>query len=100
MHSAVWYLIAALCAGCGVLLLVAPGAIPRLESALNRRCGAREVSALRLGLRGEQHAEAWLNRPVGERRLEWDGWLRSRPRLSGAGLLALAALLVALAGAG
>ncbi len=91
---------ALLCAAAGAVLVLAPGALPRIEALLNRTWGGRTLFTVRLGLEGERSAEEILNRPVLTRAVYWDHWLRRHPRVIGAVLLGLAAALPAWAIAG
>ena len=96
-----WLLLSAFpCAAAGAVLLVAPGALPRIEAALNRTWGGRTLFTVRPGLQGERSAEEILNRPVLTRSVYWDHWLRRHPRVIGVLLLGLAAALLAWAVAG
>lgn len=76
----------------GLLMVLFPNALDRLERALNRPVGERRVMSLRAGLPGEQDIEEILNRPVLNRAIYWDRWLRRQPRALGALLLAAAVL--------
>lgn len=81
----------------GLLMLLFPQLLDRVEHVLNRSVGSRPVLSLRAGLPGERHIEEVLNRPVLWRAIYWDLWVRRRPRAVGAALLAAAALCVAAA---
>lgn len=80
----------------GLLMVLFPGTLERLEHTLNRPVGERPVLSLRAGIPGEQGIEEVLNRPVLERAIYWDQWIRRQPRALGALLLAAAALCFAL----
>ena len=90
------WLIAAPCAALGALMLLLPGALPRIEEFLNRDLGSREVFALRLGLSFEKRLEQRLNAAVLQESVVWDGALRRHPRVTGASLCVVAALLMAI----
>jgi hypothetical protein len=77
----------------GLVFLLFPDRIARLEERLNAPWGDREVTALRLGLRAEQDIEQAINRTVLDQQLTWDGWARSHPRFVGIALCLVAALL-------
>lgn len=77
----------------GILFLLFPNWISRLEEMLNAPWGDRELTALRIGLRGEQAAEQLINRPILDRKITWDGWAKQHPRLVGAVLCLVAALI-------
>jgi hypothetical protein len=51
------------------------------------------VTALRLGLNAEQAIEQAINRNVLDKQLTWDGWAKRHPRLVGAALCLVAAVL-------
>jgi hypothetical protein len=51
------------------------------------------VTALRLGLPAEQDIERVINRSVLDQKLTWDGWARNHPRIVGAVLCLVAAVL-------
>jgi hypothetical protein len=70
----------------GVLFLLFPHAIERLEDRLNAPWGEREVTALRLGLNGEQAIEQAINRNVLDKEVTWDGWAKRHPRFVGSAL--------------
>ena len=70
----------------GLLFLLFPDAIERLETRLNAPWGDREVTALRLGLNGEQAIEQAINRNVLDKQLTWDGWAKKHPRFVGVAL--------------
>jgi len=77
----------------GLVFLLFPERIIHLEDRLNAPWGDREVTALRLGLRGEQTVEQAINRNVLDKQLSWDGWARKHPRSVGIALCLAAALL-------
>ena len=77
----------------GMVFLFFPDRMVQLEAWLNAPWGNREVASLRFGLRGEQTLEQAINRDVLTTPLVWDGWLRQHPRLVGAALCLVAALL-------
>ena len=77
----------------GLVFLLFPNQIHRLEETLNAPWGEREVTALRLGLRGEESIEQTLNRRVLDKQLTWDGWARKHPRVVGITLCLVAAAL-------
>lgn len=79
----------------GLLMVLFPQVLDRLERALNRPVGERPVFSLRAGIPGERQAEAILNRPVLGRAVYWDRWIRRRPRAFGIALVAAAALCLA-----
>ena len=81
----------------GLLLLLAPGALERLEQALNSPVGGRTLMSLRAGIPRERDIENVLNRPVLGRAIYWDQWIRRRPRSVGVLLLAAAAAFMAAA---
>jgi hypothetical protein len=85
------FVIAAATGLVGLIFLLFPQRIGPLEDILNAHWGNRELTALRLGLRGEQALERVLNRPVLDRNITWDGWARRHPRRVGAVLCLLAA---------
>jgi hypothetical protein len=94
MDESVLRLIASLCGATGILLLIRPAWLEQIERALNREFGRTEVFALRTNLPVEHRVERWLNTPVGTRSVHWDDALRRHPRATGAGLCALALLLL------
>jgi hypothetical protein len=77
----------------GLIFLLFPDRIHRLEDKLNAPWGDREVISLRLGLSGEQDIEQTINRNVLEKQLTWDGWTKKHPRVVGAALCLVAAVL-------
>jgi hypothetical protein len=77
----------------GLLFLLFPNSIERLEMHLNAPWGDREVTALRLGLNAEQAIEQAINRNVLDKQLTWDGWAKRHPRLVGAALCLVAVVL-------
>ena len=77
----------------GLIFLLFPDRISRLEDKLNAPWGDREVMSLRLGLRGEQAIEQTINRNVLDQKITWDGWARQYPRFVGAALCLVAVLL-------
>jgi hypothetical protein len=77
----------------GLLFLLFPGSIQRLEAWLNAPWGEREVTALRLGLNGEQAIEQAINRNVLDTQLTWDAWTKRHPRIVGTALCLVAAVL-------
>ena len=77
----------------GLVFLLFPGSIKHLEEKLNAPWGNREVMALRFGLRAEQAIEQTINRNVLDKQLTWDGWTKRHPRVVGAALCLVAALL-------
>jgi hypothetical protein len=85
------FLIAAATGFVGLIFLLMPQRIGALEEVLNAPWGGRELTALRLGLRGEQDLEQFLNRPVLTRMITWDAWARRHPRSVGAVLCLVAA---------
>ena len=70
----------------GVVFLLFPDRIIRLEERLNAPWGDREVAALRLGLNSEQAIEQAINRNVLDKQLSWDGWAKKHPRFVGIAL--------------
>ncbi len=80
----------------GMLMVLFPALLERLEQGLNRPVGGRPVVSIRAGLPGEQDIEKVLNRPVLMKSIYWDQWIRRQPRAFGALLLAAAALCVAM----
>jgi len=93
MTHAVCVVLACVCAVGGGVLVFAPGALPWIESMLNRRWEGGTVFAIRLGLDGERAAEERLNRPVLDHAIYWDGWIRRHPRAAGLAVLCFAAAL-------
>jgi hypothetical protein len=77
----------------GLIFLLFPDRILRLEDKLNAPWGDREVMSLRLGLRGEQAIEQTINRNVLDKQLTWDGWTKKHPRVVGAALCLVAAVM-------
>ena len=77
----------------GLVFLLIPDRIVRLEAMLNAPWGDREVTALRLGVRGEHDIEQAINRNVLDKRLTWDSWTKDHPRTVGMLLCLVAALL-------
>lgn len=77
----------------GLLFLLFPGSVKRLEEMLNAPWGDREIMSLRLGLRSEQAIEQTINRNVLDQEISWDGWTKRHPRLVG---LALCLVSIAL----
>ena len=77
----------------GLVFLLFPDHIHRLEETLNAPWGEREVTALRLGLRGEETIEQTLNQSVLDKQLTWDGWAKEHPRVVGIALCLVAAML-------
>jgi hypothetical protein len=77
----------------GLVFLLFPNRISHLEDKLNAPWGDREVISLRLGLRGEQAIEQTINRNVLDKQLTWDGWTKKHPRVVGAALCLVAAVL-------
>lgn len=77
----------------GLVLLLFPDRISRLEDKLNAPWGDRELTALRIGMPGEQAVEQVINRNVLDQKISWDGWARRYPRLVGAALCLVAVLL-------
>lgn len=94
MHIALLAAVTLLCVITGALLVFFPATARRIEIALNRTWGDRELFGLRLRLPGEQRAETWLNQPLDGGSIRWDGWVRSHPRASGLLLWGIAGLLV------
>ena len=74
----------------GILFLLFPDRIRRLEAWLNAPWGNREVVAMRFGTGGEKALERVINREVLSRQIVWDGCSRQYPRLVGAALCLLA----------
>lgn len=74
----------------GIAFLFFPHRIKQLEARLNAPWGSRELTSLRLGVRGEQAVEQVMNRDVLSRLIVWDGWLQRNPRLVGVALCLLA----------
>jgi hypothetical protein len=79
----------------GLLMVLFPKALPRVEQALNRPVGGRSLMALRAGIPAEKEIEEVLNRPVLMRAIYWDQWIRRQPRAVGVLMLAAAALCIA-----
>lgn len=77
----------------GLIMLLYPEVIDRIENKLNSPWGDTEILNLRLGLAGEKTAETILNKPVLQHSIVWDAWSRQHPRLTG-GLLCLCALIL------
>ena len=77
----------------GLVFLLFPDQINRLEDKINAPWGNREVTALRLGLRGEQVIEQTINRNVLDKQLSWDGWAKKHPRVAGIALCLVSAML-------
>ena len=77
----------------GLVFLLFPGRIHRLEARLNAPWGDREVTALRLGVQGEQEIEQAINRNVLDTQLTWDAWTKRHPRIVGTALCLVAAVL-------
>jgi len=77
----------------GLIFLLIPDRIHRLEDKLNAPWGDREVISLRLGLSGEQDIEQTINRNVLDKCITWDGWAKQHPRIVGIALCLVAALL-------
>ena len=77
----------------GLVFLLFPGSIKRLEDRLNAPWGDQEIISLRLGLRSEQAIEQTINRNVLDQKISWDGWTKRYPRVVGAALCLVAALL-------
>jgi len=67
----------------GIVFLLFPDQVAKLESRLNATWGEQEIGAVRLGLPGEQRLEQALNRSVPEKRVTWDRWAHNHPRLTG-----------------
>ena len=80
----------------GLLIVLFPGLLERLERALNRPVGERPVLSLRAGIPGERDVEKVINRPVLMKAIYWDQWIRRQPRVLGVLLLAAAALCMAM----
>lgn len=78
----------------GLLMVLFPQMLDRVERALNRPVGERPVLSLRAGLPREREIEALLNRPVLRRAIYWDHWIRRQPRVLGALLLAVGLCIV------
>lgn len=97
MSEAVTVAIGLFVAAVGVLLVLVPGAMARVEEVMNAPLGRTYVFALRLGSRCEEVLEEPLNRPILQRGVYWDGFVRRRPRLAGA-LFLLAGVAVTLLG--
>ncbi len=74
----------------GILFLCFPAWIGRLEEGLNAPWGGREIGAVRLGLSAEENVEQIINRDVLARRVTWDGWAKSHPRVIGVALCLVA----------
>ncbi len=70
----------------GLLFLLFPGSVKRLEEMLNAPWGDREIMSLRLGLRSEQAIEQTINRNVLDQKISWDGWTKRYPRVVGIAL--------------
>ena len=77
----------------GLVFLLFPDQINRLEDKINAPWGNREVTALRLGLRGEQAIEQTINSNVLDKQLTWDGWAKKHPRVVGIALCLFSAML-------
>jgi hypothetical protein len=77
----------------GLIFLLFPDRIKHLEDKLNAPWGDQEVTALRIGMPGEQAVEQVINRNVLDQKVTWDGWTRNHPRIVGAVLCLVAAVL-------
>ena len=77
----------------GLVFLLFPDQINRLEDKINAPWDNREVTALRLGLHGEQAIEQTINRNVLDKQLTWDGWAKKYPRFVGAAFCLLSVVL-------
>ena len=77
----------------GLVFLLFPDRISRLEDKLNAPWGDRELTALRIGMPGEEAVEQVINRNVLDQKVTWDGWTRQYPRFVGAALCLVAVLL-------
>ena len=77
----------------GLIFLLFPDRISSLEDKLNAPWGNQEVTALRIGMPGEQAFEQVINRNVLDQKVTWDGWTRQYPRLFGIALCLVAVLL-------
>ena len=92
--------VAALVGLWGLVFLLFPRGVARIEKKLNSAWGEREVLSIRLGVPGERPAERVLNKPVLARAFYWDRWAHSYPRLTGAVMCIVAALLWVFAAGG
>ena len=77
----------------GLVFLLFPDRVHRLEARLNAPWGNREVTALRLGLRGEDTIEQTLNRNVLDKQITWDDWAKNHPRVVGVALCLVSVVL-------
>lgn len=74
----------------GLVFILLPDRLGRIEQLLNTPWGDRELGSLRTGIRGERALEQALNRPLPGPTVTWDGWSRRHPRVVGALLCLLA----------
>lgn len=86
-----------LIASVGAILVFAPNAIPHIERVMNRSWGNQHIFAVRIGFPGERPAEDLLNQSIVTHRIEWDGWIRRNPRVSGLLLWLTAGLITVIA---
>ena len=81
----------------GLVFLLFPRSIIRMEQKLNAAWGEQEVVSIRLGVPGERDVEEVLNKEVRGRSVYWDGWAYAHPRVTGAVLCLAAGVLWLLA---
>ena len=97
MEEVVLNIIACCCASAGAVMLLLPGAVPRIEEVLNRDVGEREIFALRFGLPAERRVEERLNASVLMGAVVWDQALHRHSRVTGTALCGIALLHFVLA---
>ena len=97
MEEAMLNIIACCLVSTGALMLLLPGAVPRIEELLNRDVGEREIFALRFGFPAERRLEERLNARVLTSAVDWDRVLRRHSRVTGTALCGIALLLFVLA---
>jgi len=67
----------------GLVFILLPDRLERIEQFLNAPWGGQELASLRTGIKGEQALERVLNSNLPGPTLNWDGWARRYPRVTG-----------------
>ncbi len=85
-------------AGFGLVFLLLPQQLSKLNNKLNTPIGGQEIMSIRLGFSRELNIEEYLNKRVGYHDVSWDQWAYSHPKKTGISLtvLGLAILLLTL----
>ena len=97
MYEGLLLTIALLIAAVGAILVLAPDAVTHIERVMNRTWGDQHIFAVRIGFPGEHRTEQLLNKSIVTHKVEWDGWIRKKPRVSGVLLWLAAGILLVIA---